>query len=369
MTILACLILGGLSALIVEKTVFKKRPTEIPVFIDSAVPFSENRLNINPCIDLYSFVCMTNKKQDPSGFVKRDAEGEVEALRVMEKIIRTHKKITNDQLNTKLVEQIYTAERVNLLKDLFEDVRKNMLKFIDAQPFQALSLEERIILRKHVERVSLELPPPASLYADETELFTSNDVYYERTNENRTRIRIGGALLFTVKSKFNLAFTLAHELAHSIDPCELKLDQVDILAYHGLAECFGTPLTEQAGECRAHGRASEIFADWVATHIVADLLTTAATQYTKAQTKNALMNAVRDLCVEEEPYDDDRTPEDGKIKETPEELAASHPTSSFRVNHIFAQHPQIRKILGCQENQGPLLPGVPQQCFWKLSTE
>ncbi len=379
MTIIGAVVLGGVLSLIAEKTFFRKKPNQIPVIISSApqIPYNPafNQAKetdfqlINSCFDLYEAVCSNKKTKDPSGFVKRDVEGEVEALRIMEKIVQNNKKISTQNVYEELANKIYTEERVKILKDLFEDVRKYMLKFIDAQPFQSLGLEERIILKKQIEKVVLEIPPPANIYSDELDLYTSNDVFYERTKENNLRIRIGGANLFTVNSKFNLAFTLAHELAHSIDPCELKYNQVDILAYHGLAECFGTPLVEQSGECMAHGRVSEIFADWVATHIVADLLTVSSEKYTIAQTRMALMNAVRDLCVEEEPYDDDRTPEDDKSPETPEELAASHPSSSYRVNHIFAQHPQIRKILGCKENQGPLLPGVPQQCFWKISSE
>lgn len=377
MSVLGAVVIGGLLSMIAERTLFRKKATQVPVFISSYQQSSnhsnlgdiEGKMNINPCFDLYQNVCFVNKSKDPSGFVKRDVEGEVEALRIMEKIIQKHKKISITQLYDQLVSEIYTIQRVTLLKSLFEDVRRYMLKFIDAQPFQALSLEDRIVLKRQIERVVLDLPPPAQIYADEPELYTSNDVFYERTKDDQIRIRIGGALLFTVNSKFNLAFTLAHELAHSIDPCELQHNKVDILAYHGLAECFGTPLVDQSGECKAHGRVSEIFSDWVATHIVADLLKESSEKFTIAQTRNALMNSVRDLCVEEEPYDDDRTPEDEKTPETPEELAASHPSSSYRVNHIFAQHPQIRKLLGCQENQGPLLPGVPQQCFWKLSTE
>lgn len=377
MSIIGAAVIGGLLSMIAERTIFRKKATQIPIYIsttqqnvsNSSISPIENKINVNPCLDLYQYVCFVNKTKDPSGFVKRDAVGEVETLRIMEKIIQTHKKIAASKVYEQLVSEIYTNERVEILKNLFEEVRKKMLKFIDAQPFQALSLEERIVLKRQIERVVLELPPPASVYADEPNLYTSNDVYYERTNDGQLRIRIGGALLFTVNSKFNLAFTLAHELAHSFDPCELKYNNVDISAYHGLAECFGTPLVEQSGECKSHGRVSEIFSDWVATHIVADLLNESTEKYTISQTKGALMNAVRDLCVEDEPYDEDTTSKDRNDLETSDEFAASHPTSSYRVNHIFAQHPQIRKLLGCKENQGPLLPGVPQHCFWKLSTE
>ena len=50
-------------------------------------------------------------------------------------------------------------------------------------------------------------------------------------------------------------------------------------------------------------------------------------------------------------------------------LTASHPSAAFRVNRIFAQHPGVRKFLGCKDITGPTLPGVPAHCFWPIGQD
>jgi len=359
-------LLGGLVVLLLEWTVFRPRPVQLPVVIttqSSTPPLSalaphelENRMRINPCNDLHSYVCTLASAEDPTGDVRRDAEGEVDVLRIYENIIRTNKRLSPQKVDEILVRKIYTPERTKRIRALFDRVRSALLKFIDSQPFQALTEADKDILRRRVEQVRLELPPPASVYADEPDLFTRNDVYYERTSEGIVRIRIGGALLFTVRSEFNLAFTLAHELGHAIDPCELRSDKIDILSYRGLAECFGAPMDTIASECSAHGKLSEIFADWVATHVVAEILSVAASKFTPIQMRSAVYNTVRDLCRDE--YDETADVEAG--------LSSSHPNVAYRVNRIFAQHPTVRKLLACRDTNGPELPGVPSYCFWPL---
>ncbi len=332
----------------------------------------EARIRINRCVDLYSYVCAFSRTKDPTGEVRRDSEGEVEALRIYESIIRSRKRLTRTKIEELLVQKIYTPERTGRVRELFADVKEHLLHFIEAQPFQALSVEDKRLLKSRVERVKLELPPPMSVYADEPGLFTRNDVFYERSRDQNPRIRVGGALLFTVKSRFNLAFTLAHELAHSIDPCELKADDVDILSYRGLSECFGTPVPELSAECKPEGKLSEIFADWVATHVVADVIAKSSSGFTRAQTRTAVYSAVRDLCREEDSREEDsqESKEEGisvlKAESKPESLSSEHPNEAYRVNRIFAQHPQIRKYLGCKETEGPELPGMPSYCFWPV---
>ncbi|MEW6057702.1 MAG: hypothetical protein AB1540_13915 [Bdellovibrionota bacterium] len=355
---------GGLGVLILEWTLFRPRPVQLPVLLSSVsshpplgpiAPHElETRMKISPCVDLHTYVCALASLEDPTGNVRRDEEGEVEVLRIYENIIRSNKKLSSQQIDELLVKQVYTPERTRKLRDLFEKAKAGLVHFIDSQPFQALSEYEKQILRARVEKVRLELPPPASVYSDERDLFTRNEVYYERTSDGVVRIRIGGALLFTIESKFNLAFTLAHELAHAIDPCELISDKIDILSYQDLASCFGAPLETLVTECSPKGKLSEIFADWAATHVVAEILAEAAPRFTLTQVRSAVFNTVRDLCRDD--YDE--------LRESNSGLSSSHPNVSFRVNRIFAQHPGIRKLLGCRDAAGPTLPGVPSYCFW-----
>lgn len=341
---------GGLCALLLV-SLFRARPVPLPV-----LPSAPSPPVVGPCVDLHSYACALVGSPDPTGEVRRDAEGEVEVLRVYERLMRTHRGLTPARADDLLVREVYTPERTRRLRAIFSAVQEHLLKFIDSQPFRALSFQEKALLRARVRRVRLELPPPASVYADEPGLFTRSEVYFERTADGAFRVRLGGALLLTVRSKFNLSFTLAHELAHAIDPCELRSDRVNILAYRGLAECFGAPEGALAGECAPSGKISEIFADWVATHVVADLLDEAAAGYTSTQLRSAVYNSVRDLCREDE--------EESTVSAHEHGLASSHPNVPFRVNRIFAQHPRIRKILGCKEVTGPLLPGMPAYCFW-----
>lgn len=366
---IASALIGGLAFLFLEWTFFRPRPVQLPLVLPSASTHTpsnslaphelETRLKINPCVDLHSYVCSMVRAEDPTGYVRRDSEGEVEALRIYENIIRTRRKLSANKIDDLLVRKIYTPEKTKRIRELFAKAKESILKFIDSQPFQALTEEDKNIIRKRVEKVILELPPPASVYADEPDLFTRNDVYYERTADGILRIRIGGALLFTVRSKFNLAFTLIHELAHSFDPCELRSDNIDIVSYKGLAECFGAPVDTIPVECSNKGKLSEIFADWVATHVVADLISESAPKFTQTQLRSAVFNTVRDLCREDPSYDE--IAEEGGT-----DLASSHPNVAFRVNRIFAQHPQIRKFLGCRDATGPQLPGVPSHCFWPV---
>lgn len=357
-------IAGGIIVLVLEWTFFRPRPVPLPVIVSGSAAHAplnslaphelENRIRVSPCVDLHSYVCTLASSNDPTGDVRRDSEGEVEVLRIYESLIRTHRRLTPEKLDALLVSKVYTPDRVRRLRDLFAKAKAHLLKFIDAQPFAALSELDKDTLRRRINRVELQLPPPATVYSDEPDLYTRNDVYYERTVDGSVRIRVGGALLFTVRSQFNLAFTLTHELAHSIDPCELRSDNIDILSYHGLAECFGSPADTLAMECSSKGKLSEVFADWVATHVVADILGGYSKSFTPSQTRAAVFNTVRDLCREDD--DDAADVEAG--------LASSHPNVAFRVNRIFAQHPGIRKLLGCRDMAGPALPGVPSYCFW-----
>jgi hypothetical protein len=102
---------------------------------------------------------------------------------------------------------------------------------------------------------------------------------------------------------------------------------------------------------------AESFADWVATHLVVDILTEKAKSYTSSQLRSALYNSVRDLCQEGEEF-----ATGAEIG-----LSASHPSNEDRVNRIFAQHPEIRHILGCKVEMGPA-PDTAH-CFWLVGPE
>jgi hypothetical protein len=101
-------------------------------------------------------------------------------------------------------------------------------------------------------------------------------VYYERFADGRMRLRVGGAYLLSAKSWFNLVFTLAHELGHAIDPCELRVARLPLPAYDRLGACLladGLVASrETRAECGQDDQLSEAFSDWLAVQVTADVL-------------------------------------------------------------------------------------------------
>jgi len=134
-----------------------------------------------------------------------------------------------------------------------------------------------------------------------------------------------------------LVFTLSHELAHSIDPCELRSSGIPLESYDRLNACFlatGVVATRAVRqECGDDDQLSEAFADWVAIRITARALEKYSAEFDQTQLRAAAANAVADLCDEED---------------SPEEHDdLTHPSPKVRIERIFARNPQIRSILGC----------------------
>ncbi len=349
---------------------------------------NEPRFRVNACKDLYAYVCSSRRVGDPTGAVRHDSQGEVDALRIYESLIKSNPKLPSQEIDELLVKRIYTPKRTKRVRDLFANAREQLLSFLESPAFSRLSQEERAALKQRVSLVELQLPPPARIYADEPDLFTRNDVFFERLSKGQLRVRVGGALLFTVKSKFNLAFTMAHELAHSIDPCEVKsLKLANLESYREILQCLDPGLVLTSPEiqakdlervCSAQGQISELFADWVATHLVAKILAEQRS-YSKAQLRFALYNSVRDLCQDTDDDDDNDENENesrSNAQATEEDvepfLSSSHPPNEVRVNQIFARHPKIRRMLGCKDSAPrPASPGsafrsIANNCYWVL---
>ena len=174
-----------------------------------------------------------------------------------------------------------------------------MEKWVDKQPKTVFNAREKRTLKSRLRRTNLELPPK-TLYTDSPDVYTKSDVFYERTASGAMRMRVGGAYLLSVKSWFNLIFTIAHELGHSIDPCEMRVNRVLIPAYDKVSACFVEQGFIHTGkdrvECGEHDQLSEVFADWVAVQIVAEGLKSYANEFRGPQLVNAALNSVRDLC-------------------------------------------------------------------------
>jgi hypothetical protein len=295
----------------------------------------------NACTQMYKTVCQKRGvTHDPTGAVKPDVDGELQALREYERIIREHPDWTSARVDEELVSTIYTEKRPAPLRTAYKRVHRTQELLKNRQPENVFTASEKKKLLARLRKTELQLPPPASNYSDEPDLFTKNDVVYERTSEGHMRMRMGGAYVLTAKSWFNLVFTMAHELGHAIDPCELRAARVTIPAYDRLSACFMAhgliAARSTRRECGDNDQLSETFADWLAVQVSSEALKNFSTEFHGAQLANAAMNSVRDLCEQ----DDDEPSRDPAAFE-------AHPTPEVRIDRIFARNPMIREVLGC----------------------
>ena len=302
-------------------------------------------LNDEPaiCKNLYKIACQKRNqtRRDPTGLVRPDVEGERIVVSMYKDIIEKHPDWSSDQVDTELTRVVFTPQRRGRIEAAYHWVQNRIEQYIETQPEHVFTAREKKLLKQRVHNTVLEIPPPASLYEDEPDLLTKNDVFYERTTDGKTRMRVGGAYLFTAKSWFNMVFTMAHELGHSIDPCEVRSARLSFPAYDRLVACFlktgVVAMTKVRAECQENDQLSETFADWVASEITSEALKTFSTEFHGTQLVNATTNAIRDLCEEEEDGD--------------ELDVVSHPSPKVRIEKIFGNQPVIRSILGCAQVQ------------------
>ncbi|MDR3607961.1 MAG: hypothetical protein P4M08_11355 [Oligoflexia bacterium] len=298
----------------------------------------------DPCRHLYRTVCSnTGVTRDPTGLVRPDIDGEKMAIKIYEDITRQHPDWSSDQINEEVVKQIYTPAHIDRIESAHHWVRNAMEKIIDSQPDSVFNAAEKATLKARLDRTEIQVPIPVSAYEDESYLFTKNDIFYERTLDGRTRLRIGGAYFFTARSWFNQVFTLGHELAHSIDPCEIRSAHLSIPAYDRLAACLMdqglVDVRRGRSECGEKDQLSETFADWFAVQVTAEALRGFSLEFQGQALLNATTNAVRDLCEQNDP---------DYVEDT-----EFHPSPRVRINRIFGRNPEIREILGCATDSSP----------------
>jgi hypothetical protein len=308
------------------------------------------------CQNIYKLVCQyPGETADQTGVVSPDFHGEKQVLKIYSNIIEKNPDFSVEQVNEELARQVYQGRKRIRIESGFRWVTHTLLKFIDRQPDSVFTSAEKQQLKARIIKTRLELPPPASLYADEPDLLKKTEALYERTNRGEMRLRIGGAYLYSAKSWFNVVFTLAHELGHSIDPCEVRYVGLAFPAYDRLTACFlhqkliSTRSTRS--ECGQDDQLSETFADWIAVQITTETLKSFSDEFQGPQLVNAIRNSVRDLCDQED--------------EDTESDLTFHPSPKVRIDKIFGQNPEIRELLNCDLPviQTPLLLNPPTQSY------
>lgn len=345
-------------------------PQQLPTLLDATQNWNPP---IEVCQNIYQFVCQKpGETQDPTGNVRPDIEGEKQAVQLYRQIIKEHRDWTSDQVDNELVRQIFDTKRKIRLESAYYWVKLSIKRFIDRQPSSVFRDEDKLFLKSRINKTKLQLPFPAQVYADEPDLLTKNEVYYERLNSGETRLRVGGAYVLIAKSWFNIVFTIAHELAHSIDPCEIRAAGHPIPAYNQLSSCFLKSgliaLLKERTECGANDQLSETFADWLAVQVTIDALGLYVSQANATnsplarspaqasslpnfkrsildQVLSSARNSVRDLCEQES--------EDMEMVEE-----TIHPPPHVRINLIFG--PPIQQFLGC-----PNIPSIQNYCTFE----
>ena len=327
------------------------------IFLIPGIQYSEmpsrNPAQVDWCENIYKLICQKKGvKSDPTGTVLPDIQGEQEARKIYKQIIRSHPHWTADEVFDEVSQKIFTPERKKRLVKAFNWTQKRLLTFIDNQPPEVFSIQEKALLRIRISKTILEIPPPSGLYSDETDLPLKNEVFYERILGGQMRLRVGGAYLLFSTSIFNFIFTLAHELAHAIDPCELRSTQQSLPAYDRLRACFLNnnlvKMSKFRSECGQNDQMSETFADWVAVQMIVEALKEFAKEFTPMDIMRAARNSVRDLCEQEG---------EGLDKEL-------YPTPKTRIDSIFGWNPEIRALLGC-----PLIPPSLIYCSFNVPVQ
>ncbi len=305
---------------------------------DDSALFSLNPVNLG-CNKIYDLICKKPQVDlDPTGTVHSDEESEKEAHEIYREIIRKNPGWSPDQVDEEFVHLVYTHQNRAKIYSAFEMVKRTLNHWIDQEPEAVFTAHEKYQIKDRIKKVELQLPPPAQLYQDEPDLLTKSELLYERKTSGETALRVGGAYLLFAKSWFNIVFSLAHELGHSIDPCEIRSAGMSFPAYDRLVGCFLEhrliALRNTRSECGGNDQLSETFADWIAVQVTAETLVNYSSHLHGSQILNAAQNSVRDLC-EAEPEAPDQTD------------LEFHPSSKIRIEEIFGKNPKIRKFLGC----------------------
>lgn len=290
------------------------------------------------CGDPYQVTCSRRfPSYDPSGHVRPAMRGEVNALRHMQRIIRENPSWSSDRVQAELAQAIFTPQRRERTFQVYRWARNQIIDWIEEQTPHVFSSSEAEILKNRVESLSLELPPPLEVYSDALDLITKNAVYYERTPSGKLRIRVGGAYLLNSTSWYNIVYTLAHEIAHAIDPCELNHIRSIPESYHGLIECFIEVgwVEEERSRCGPFEQTSEVFADWLASKILTRAMRQWSSEYSAEETVSAVINSTRDLCEQ-------------SLEESSLNLSY-HQSPDVRIRSILGGSPELQTFLGCPQ--------------------
>jgi hypothetical protein len=272
---------------------------------------------------------------------------------------------------------------------IFPDIRALMIQRID-QLVPDPTMRSRIIAKLRGARFEGTDCSSRDGDASLPDALIPNAYYQPNTNTFRYCQGLG----LTNSSEFHLAFIVAHELAHSIDPCNLQIGPRDYSFRYrsqereqaeeefpipGLIQCLRSSDSVEAtlapprqndpqqGPQKARARAGrnhaghdhgatkgapgqaqpfcsddqigEAFCDWMAMELLPDYMQKNHPNLTPAQMRNGYSNVWRGSC--------------DTISENHPLYGGVHPNQDRRVDRIIAVHPRAREQMGCQTGPGP----------------
>lgn len=165
-------------------------------------------------------------------------------------------------------------------------------------------------------------------------------------------------------SIFRIAYIMAHELSHSIDPCHMpdeaktfegreKMDEKfpgsEILSCLRSPDSIGAKWSEDIFNGKEEGfpkhalycfgdQTSESYSDWMAAQILPKYLSKSQPHLTTEQTKNGYANIAHSLeCTQPK----------SEINFGGPVSISAHPDSKGRMNNILMANPELRKQVGC----------------------
>jgi hypothetical protein len=275
-----------------------------------------------------------------SGVHALKADARLKAYRLWEELKTAHPDSEDEELRDLFVERVFSTRKMEEISKAFEWVRDHLRDWVLDAPESTIPKKDKESLVYRINQIRIEDPTVEDSYVNDAYLLFSDEIQYVRYDNGFLKIRFGGAYILGEPGRSNLVFSLAHEMAHAIDPCELVRTGAHVSAFKPVESCFrekrwyNTSLGDGCGE-RPH--LAELFADWIGARILARSLKDVAPE----RRTEALQSAVADLCYA---------------------VGKSHPAPEVRIGRILGESPEVRGELGCS---GPasdycVLPDTPR---------
>ncbi|NBU21790.1 hypothetical protein EBS43_10355, partial [bacterium] len=153
---------------------------------------------LSDCDHLYSFICEQEQKlSDPTGSLDISTVASQAAKNLLDEIKKRHPKLTPAEVQEKLAETIFNSRNQARIQKAFTWVKRELILFFEQQSDSIFTAAEKSRIQDLILKTRLKLPPPASVYADQLDLLTSDEVYYEKTEQGERLLRVGGGYILT----------------------------------------------------------------------------------------------------------------------------------------------------------------------------